>query len=234
MRLLLCLCAVLLFWGCKKDGGSPSQPFDFSFTGLPDTVWMEQVDTVEIPISLNLLSRTGELVTLQISGLPASIGASFTPDLDTPSFNSILRLVGMGASLDTYSIVVTVNGSRLERKDSFKLVVGPNPVNPATFLKGNYAATGLCSYSGSKTDTITISEELPMFNKLRMRGLWHRDAVLMADYDPGTNALTIPAQQTLSAGFSGTGVVNGNQIIINYIVDFGVAKDTCSAVLMRY
>lgn len=234
MRVLLSICCALVFFSCKKNSLPSNVPFDYAISGLPDTVWAKQADTVLIPFSIDVLSGTGTVVNLQVSGLPSTMGASFSVDVDTPGFNSVLRVVTNSAEIDTYKIVVRASSVRMAKEDSFFVVVGANPSNPARFIFGSYASVGWCSYTGNNTDTLTISEVVPEFNKLRFRGLWHRDAVLIAEYNPATDSIYIAPQQTVSATIEGFGVVSGTQMSISYAVDFGISQDSCTVVLTKF
>src|SRR5690606_19394604 len=81
----------------------------FEISGLPDSATIEQRDTLEIPVTIAYISGNKERVTLQIGGLPVSLGAAFSADIDIPEFSTILRLVSSHADTGMYHIVVTAS-----------------------------------------------------------------------------------------------------------------------------
>ncbi|HRO43675.1 MAG TPA: hypothetical protein PL009_12630 [Flavipsychrobacter sp.] len=236
MKIVMCLLGFVVLLGCKKNGDhTPFAPLQFEISGLPDTARMEQTDTTEILFSIDFVSGFKDRVALQISNLPSTISASFSSNIDTPSYSTVLRLVSHGADTGTYNIVITAADSRQTKIDSFKLRVNPTPVNPALTLVGNYAETGPCTLAGSINNTVSIAAHTPEFNKVIFSRLWNNNpnTVLQADLDPVSQTISIPSQTVNSAVFSGTGFYSGNQIHINYTVEMGFTKDNCSVVLNK-
>jgi len=237
MRILIALFAAMLFYACKKsDIKPPYKPMEFDIANLPDSIFMEESDTTEFSFSVVYLSGYAEKAGIQISGLPASVGADFSVSIDTPSFDPVLRLVSHNTATGVYNIIITAADTRQTKTDSFKLVITPGAVNPALPLLGSYIEAGPCSISGNLNDTVRITALLPAFNKVRLTSLWNgnQTTVVDADYDPITQIITIPQQTVNSAIFSGIGIFSGTQINLSYSVDLGFTKDSCSVVLSKF
>jgi len=237
MRITIALLFCVLVWSCKKGAwDGPDQPMQFEIVGLPDSVSMEQRDTLGIPFSVNLISGYEELVTLQISGLPSKLGAGFSTSIATPAFQSVLRLVSSYADTGWSTITVTATDSRKTVSASFKVHIGPNPENPAAILNGNYTESGPCSQTGNLNHTVKVEEMLPEFNKIRFIGLWngHESSILEADIDPVTQTVSIPEQTVNSALISGSGYYSGSQIFLEYKSVISFAEDSCNVVLTKF
>jgi hypothetical protein len=235
-RIICLLLAPMLIFSCKKDNNSgPQKPFDFTVSGFPDTVVAEQIDTLDIPLSIEYLTGSKERVVLMVSNLPVSMTAGFTADIDTPTFGTNLRLITHSTDTGLYSIRLTASSSKIEKHLDLQVHVVPNPVNPATTLVGNYLESGPCTTEGSISDTVTIATITNSFNKIRLTGLWTGNTTtkIDADIDPVQHTLSIPPQVVNSATYSGYGTYSANQLTIYYEVTTATAADTCTTVLSR-
>lgn len=235
MRIFLIITLSVLIFGCSKNEAPVRDNMKFEIVGLPDSATVEQRDTLEIPVTIAYISGNKEQVTLQISGLPASLGAGFSADIDTPEFSSILRLVSNNADTGIYNIVVTASDRWSTATDSFKLHVVPNPVSPAAQLAGNYTESGPCTESGTLNHSVIIEEELSAPNTIKIIRLWNNNpnTILWADINPDSSTLVI-APQTVNGGtFSGEGSFTASSISINYVVDYIVGTDSCSVTLNK-
>ncbi|MBS1776262.1 MAG: hypothetical protein JSS64_08285 [Bacteroidetes bacterium] len=226
---------IALSIGCKKGDFTQQGPMEFGFTGLPDTAVLKQVDTIYIPIQVHYVVGQKEKISLQISGLPTSAGAAFSKEVDTPSFNTTIRLVTNHTPLGMYKISVTASSSRNSMSGSFWILVKPNPVNPARVLTGSYTENGPCAVSGNMHNSVTISEALPAFNKIKIAGLWSGNpaTTLDADVDPIAQTISIPEQTASSATFSGYGTYSNGQILVKYKVVLNFLTDSCQTTLTK-
>jgi len=231
LPLLLCIAC----FSCKKDGPSQRQSMQFTIDGLPDTVTIGQTDTTEIPMVVNYVSGNAERISLQISGLPTLVGAAFATSIDIPTFTSSLRLLSNHASAGIYDIAVTGSFADKTVTENFRLKVVPDPVNPAYALTGTYNETGPCTITGALNNTVTVAEDLPMFNKITLTRLWNNNftTAVHADIDPQTHTITIPPQTINAATFSGSGTYTNNQINLSYSVATATGTDNCTVVLSK-
>jgi hypothetical protein len=236
-RIIYLLLTPLVIFSCKKDNNSgPQKPFDFTVSGFPDTAVAEQIDTLDIPFSVDLLSGSKERVVLMVSNLPVSMTAGFAADIDTPTFATHLRLITHSTDTGIYSIRLTASSSKIDKHFDLQVHVVPNPVNPATPLVGNYQESGPCTLSGNIHDTVTVATITNSFNKVQLTGLWTGNTATKvdADVDPVQQTISIPSQIVDNATYSGNGSYSANQIIINYKVTAGNTTDTCTTVLNRF
>lgn len=236
MKFLAWLLPVLFLFSCSKESNTPQKAFSYSLSGLPDsTLMMLQSDTLEIPLSLVYIEGKKEKLSLMVGGLPVSMTASLSKEIDTPSFISVLRLVTHQTDTGLYDFKITVSDPKETRDFPLKLKVGPSPVNPALDLEGNYKETGPCSISGPLNNTVTIAADLPLFNRITIKGLWNNNnsTVVNAEINPQNASVIFPAQTINGAVFSGSGHYNNQQIFLDYRVDFGTSSDTCSVILSK-
>ena len=233
MRFALLVLLVMAFAACKKDKPVQTTHLDYRVTGLPDTVTLEQTDTMDINYVVEYLSGEKEQVTLQIKGLPGGMTAGFGVSVGLPTFESQLRLVNLGTPTGYYGLSIISEDTRNSRTKTIVVRVVPNPVNPAASLVGQYTESGPCLISGTLNNTVTVTEVLPLFNKLRIIRLWNDNpsTVLFADINPDSQTIQLPPQSVNSASYSGSGTYTGTQILLNYKVDYGLGMDSCSVVL---
>jgi hypothetical protein len=235
-RIFYLLLMPLLFLACKKEKSTaPETALDFSISGLPDTVVIEQTDTLDIPFSIKYLSGRKERVVLMLTNLPASMTAGFAADINTPTFATSLRLVTHGTDTDTYTIHLTGESADLEKTADLQIKVVPNPVNPSSVLVGTYLESGPCTASGNISDTVTVTTITNSFNKIQLRGLWTGNTItkINADVDPVQHTVSIPTQVVNNASYTGYGTYSASQITINYQVTAGSTVDSCMTVLSR-
>lgn len=236
MKYIWVAVALLCLWGCKKDGGNTAkQPFTYGLSGLPDTIYAEQLDTVETALMADLLSGDAAQLSLQVSGLPNAVGASFSPMVAMPPFAVNFRIVTQYADTGNYVLTLSASDSKSSVESKVVLRVVPNPVNPSLFLTGHYREQGPCVL-GAVDDTVNITEEKPFFNKLRLSGLWHGNPTnsIVADIDPENHSLMIPPQVVNGVTFTGEGTINGTQIDIRYKVSLSFSEDSCSVQLTKF
>jgi hypothetical protein len=227
----------LLIFSCKKDTGSaPQTALDFSISGVPSSVVIEQTDTLDIPFTVKYLSGKKERAVLMVTHLPVSMTAGFAADIDTPTFATNLRLITHGTDTGTYTIHLTASSTAREKSLDLQIKVVPNPVNPSLVLVGNYRESGPCTASGNINDTVKVSTITTSFNKIQLTGLWTGNTItkINADVDAVQQTISIPAQIVNNATYSGSGSYSANQITISYRVAAGGTIDTCTTVLNRF
>jgi hypothetical protein len=197
---------------------------------------MEQNDTFDLSVLVNYISGVKEDVALAVKDLPGSMTAGFYPPIDTPSYSSIIRLRTLNADTGTYNIRVIATSSKLTKEQNVKIRVVPQTINPAALLAGTYLETGMCSTSGSVSHTATISAYSSTWNKIKIEGFWHAGSAntVIADIDPGTHALIIPAQIVNNVTITGGGSYTATELTISYSVTNGLSfVDNCNSVFTK-
>lgn len=242
MRIFLGAVACLLLFSCKKgnnDNNGPLNPIyvdtlKFEVLGLEEQS-MLQTDTVEVPVEVRYLEGEKDEVTLAVAGLPFTMTAGFYPQLDTPSFFSVIRFVAHDVDTGLYHIKVTAAGHKYARDYYLPIRVLPYPVNPALALVGTYTESGPCTTSGTISHNLSISVVDPYFNKITIRGLWNGSSTInvVADIDPSSNTIVIPSQVSNGTTFTGAGSYSGNQITISYTATSGIFTEQCSTIMTK-
>ena len=242
MRNLLLLLACLALFSCKKGKNSNTGPINpiygdtlkFDILGLQDTT-MEQTDTLEYNVQVQYIEGAKDIVTLAVSDFPASMTAGFYPQIDTPTFFSVIRIRTNHTDTGTYTIKATAAGLRYSKDYYIKIRVVAPPVNPASILAGAYLESGLCGQTGTVSDTVKITTVSPYYNKIQLQGLKTGTSSInvIADIDPSNNTLLIPYQSVSGQTFSGSGTYTNNTLTINYTYSSGPFLENCSTVLTK-
>lgn len=233
---------VLLFSliSCSKNDGpveppnTNTGPLVFEITGLADTTMM-QIDTLEFPISVNYVSGKKELIGLGVMHMPDSMTVIVEPQIDTPSYDGLLRIITKGASPGTHVIQLRASGATVEKDFYMQLNVRPDPANAAIPLAGIWNEAGNCSTSGSKDHEVEISPVATAINKIAIKGIWNGENYrIVANLDPDLKAVTIPSQPSGGLMFSGSGVYDTSQIQIDYhVTDGAIVNDYCTVTMSR-
>ncbi len=242
MKLYLFFLGALLMIGCSKTD-KPSGPHNpngqppmvFQIHGLADTT-VEQIDTLEFPITVTYQSGYAVPISLGVMHIPDSITVFVDPQVDTPTYTAKVRIITYGASLGTHVIQLRASGVNINKDFYFQLNVVPNPTNPATALIGNYEESGNCSGSGSVAHNATVSVIPTTFNRIAINSIWKPGGNynVYADINPSNGTLTIPSQSAGGMTFSGSGTYTANEIQINYhVTDGNLVNDYCGTTLTR-
>lgn len=246
MNKVLYFVAVSVFLlGCNKgsDGkkGSPNPLYniaiDTKVEDLQDVV-MEQTDLYEMPIAVKYISGTKEKVSIALVGMPENVFVSVTPQIDTPSYTSILRFNAMNADTGTTKITLITAASKDSsmRTYSFNLTIKPSPINYALDLAGTYTHSGMCEKVGAVNNTAYITADPDVINRIKIEKIWTGDYsyFLYADIDPVNHTLSIPAQSNNGISYSGNGTYTDNQIDLSYqFTDGNLINDNCVVTLTR-
>lgn len=108
--------------------GSRAPPFDFSVSISPSTQTVSIGDKTSFSVAVNLISGTSATASLTLSGLPAGLGYSFSPQSGTPSFTSTLTVDASAAlSTGTYTFTLTASGGGLSRTATAGITVKEAP-----------------------------------------------------------------------------------------------------------
>jgi hypothetical protein len=208
MRYLAIILLIIAFSNCRKGTGPGSGPLNpkykdtlkFEILGLHDTI-AEQVDTIDFPVNVKYLAGDKDYVSLSVSNLQFTMTAALIPQIDTPDFFSVVRIVMNNADTGTYNIKVTGSSSLKDKNYNISIHVVPNPVNPAAILTGKYLESGSCSLSGNVNDTVTVTTVGPGFNKINLRGLWSggTNYNVIANVDPVNQTINIPGQMVIQS-----------------------------------
>lgn len=238
--LVVVMCVAL--FGCTKgknnNSGQPNPIYDtvrFEILGLEEKV-MTQTDSLEFNVQVKHIGGTKDMVTLAVSDLPKTMTAGFYPQIDTPTFFSVIRFVTNGTDTGLHNIKVTAAGIRFSKDYVLPIRVIPQPVNPAAALAGAYTETGSCTIKGAvNNDEVTVSVVPPSFNKILISGIWNNasTAKVIADIDPVNKTIQIPFQQSSGETISGSGTYTSTSITLTYTVNAAFFNETCSTVLTR-
>jgi hypothetical protein len=243
MRYLVILLSAATLVGCSKGKGpgdgpqNPiyNEPLKFEILGLQDTT-MEQTDTLNFNTLVQYVSGTKENVALAVANLPVTMTAGFYPDIDTPDFASVIRLITHSTDTGTYNIKVIGSTTKSSKEYTVRVRVLPQTINPATALAGNYLVTGMCSSTGTLSHAAVVSAVSSPWNRIQIQGFWKPGIAntVFADIDPAAQTLTIPAQISNNVTISGSGSYTATEITVNYTVSTGATgTDNCTTVLTK-
>ena len=124
-------------------------PFDFSLTITPNAVTINQGQSANYSIKVNLAGGSTVSVTLSLStSPPAGVTYSFNPPTGNPTYTSVLTLGTTGSTpIGTYPMTLSATGGGITKTANLNLIVSSLPP-PATF---DFSLT----VSGSSSATIT-------------------------------------------------------------------------------
>lgn len=243
MKNVLCLgFCMLVLMACNKsdvknDNPNPiyNTPIAVTLDGLHD-ITIEQTDTVELPIQVSYVSGTKVKVSLAAINLPAGVNISIDPQIDTPSYNTLLRIVTNNA--DTVTKLITIVAASIDTSIDFPVVlkIVEPPVNAALELVGSYNETGNCTVSGSVNHSATVAVVAGYYNKIKIQGIWTSGNAysVIANINPANHTVSVPAQQSGALTFSGSGTYTSSQISIQYhVTDGNVVNDDCTTVFTK-
>ncbi|GHE26678.1 hypothetical protein GCM10017673_30770 [Streptosporangium violaceochromogenes] len=118
-------------WAAVNVPAAPGEPAscaaanDFSLTLSPASANVQPGQTATTTVTTQTTSGGAQSVALSASGLPAGMTASFAPSSITSGGSSTLQIsVPAGTPAGSYNVIVTANGSGLDRTASFALTVG--------------------------------------------------------------------------------------------------------------
>lgn len=130
-KLILPCILALGVYSCSKSKGDdgPANPnysdtLHVNIVGLTDTV-MHQLDTLDLVADVQYVSGAKELESLNIINLPANMTAGITTQLDTPGYQSTVRIIAHYADTGLYHIKVIGANSKLTQEFGFDLHVIP-------------------------------------------------------------------------------------------------------------
>lgn len=237
-QLLVIILLVTGFISCQKGEfyGTPNpiynETIQVDLEG-PDTVTINKLETVEIPYTLKYVAGTRVPVSVTVSGMPAHLVASFQTQIDSPTYNTVLKFIATNADTGLYQLTVTTASIDTTQTFPISLHIIPPPVNDAPSLVGNYVEQGPCTVSGNLSNSANISTVTSAINIIKILGIWGGGVqyFLTANIDPATKLLTIPTQPfggSLTISGSGTYTTSPAKLDISYYVtDGNLVNDTC-------
>lgn len=174
-----------------------AKPFDFSIAVSPETVSLQAGSSVQVMVSVKLLSSPAKLVTLSAPNLPAGMSAAFQPQSGKPDFTASLVLAA-SQSGPTGSIVVTIVGTAGRTTKSAQVTVNVQAVSPPSpppspppsiWAKGVNYLSLYHTYSAEVTTDAILRRDFSRFQQdgisvISLSLYWYRlEGNVRGDYD---------------------------------------------------
>jgi hypothetical protein len=104
-------------------------PFDFSVSISPPTQKVTAGQRTSYTIVVSLVSGSGQVVSLSLSGLPSGATYLLIPPSSSPTFQSTLEVTTTeSAPAGTYTLELTASGGGVTRDTSLSIEIEPAPV----------------------------------------------------------------------------------------------------------
>jgi len=143
----------------------PKAPtFDFAVSVSPSSQAVAMGDRTSFSATVSLVSGSAESVSFSLSGLPAGVSYSFSPQTGTPTFSSTLYIdTTAGAPTGTYSLTVIGSGGGLTRTASIQLTLEKKAKRPSSISVSVSVQEEKVTVSGSispaRPGTVTLDFE---------------------------------------------------------------------------
>ncbi len=227
--------AVLTLIGCRKkaDEASASSYHATTINGLHDLT-IKTIDDINVPITITS-SNKNQYITLNVTGMPNYLLATFNPAIGIPNFASYLNLKSLRVEPGAYTLKLKAS-TESGIEDSFdlhiKIISDQQCVDKVV---GNYNGVFDCSKSGifgsniasiQKIDDYTVS-----IKNLNIGPNNVLDSVIVA-VDCNASSLSIPDQMEKHSYhiMSGQGEILPEKLEILYTVELA---ETCKASLTK-
>lgn len=151
---------------CKKK---VTTPFTYIVNGLTD-ITVAQNDSISVPVQVQTLTGSPEAVTLSLSGLPANMNATITPNTGTPNYNAVIKFKP-STSVPTGTTLITVNSnSSSTGTKPYNINLTVTPASLKNYLVGTWVWTSYVSDAnndGVMDDQVinATSSEILSFNE---------------------------------------------------------------------
>lgn len=223
---------------CEKgylQGNNTNQgAMDFELIGVHD-VTLHQHDSTEISVELKYLNGNRDDAGLSVNNLIPGYVLLFTPQLDTPSFFSTLKIKTNTLDTGTKSFQILATGSKKTKAYNINVHVIVDSLNPALAFVGSLLENGICSNNSPNNNLVLGYIPTGSFAKIHLTGMWLGGNFYEVDaYFNGLNqSISIPAQMTNGLTFSGTGTYSGNTIQLTYTISGPLVNESCTVTLVK-
>jgi hypothetical protein len=213
---------------CKKKS---TPPFTYSVTGLTN-IAVTAGDSATIPVHVTTLTGNAEDVILTVTGLPANVNGTITPNSGKPNYSAQLKIVaGNDAVAGTSAITLNATSPSTGAKPySANLTVNPKP-DCSSDVEGIYTCTDVCT-QGNDAYTMVVSAT-SIANKVMINNFYGEGFDVAVTLDCNAHTVTIPNQTINGVTFSGSGTFNGSTMTIAYTVVGQVASNSCTVTMSK-
>ena len=110
--------------------------FDFSISVSPKSLEVNQGETAQVVITVNLVSGTAKPVSLSAIGVPSGATYTLSPMKVTPPGSAVLT-INTGSAKGTYTVIVKGTGDGKEKTDTFIITIKEKKCIIATATYGS-------------------------------------------------------------------------------------------------
>lgn len=193
--------SVLAFSACNQDDNlQPAPSHSVPIFGISGDTTVEVMRARNAEVSLVLSdSGAGQVVSLNITGLPPGVTAEADPANGTPPFSATVRFkasVYAVAGSSSTAMVFARRADSTEKRHSISVTVLENPVC-TEIVAGQYRGYG--GSGGGYLSTITADSALPT-TRIRIKGLFAPMFDGYADLNCSNSTVVFPLQNTGAGG----------------------------------
>lgn len=233
------LLSIIILASCGKgtlsDNSNPNLGnLDYELTGVHD-VTLHQHDSTEMTVEMKYLSGNKDIVGLSANNLVQGYVLAFSPQLDTPSFFSTLKIktATIDTGVKTFQILAT--GSKKTKAYNINIHVIADTLNPALAFAGSLFETGTCTNNSPNNSLVTGYVPVGSIGKLHLTGLWLGGNAYEVDlYFNGANqSISLPTQVSNGLTFTGSGTYNGTTIQLTYTISGPLVNESCTVTIVK-
>ena len=239
MKHYFLLLSLIILASCGKgtlgDNNNPNLGnLDFELTGVQD-VTLHQHDSTEMTVEMKYLSGNKDIVGLSINNLVPGYMLSFTPQLDTPSFFSTLKIKTATIDTGVKSFQILATGNKKTKAYNINIHVIADTLNPALAFAGNLFENGTCTNNSPNNNLVSGYVPVGTFGKLHVTGLWIGGNVYEVDlyFNAANQSVSMPAQVTNNLTFTGSGTYNGTTIQLTYTISGPLVNESCTVTIVK-
>jgi hypothetical protein len=208
LAFLACIC----LWGCQKEKST-----DFEVTAI-EKIDIRYTEIRPIPLSVAYNGGDKQTITLSVQGLPQGALASFTPNSNTPPFDTKMQLSTKGVKGGEYTLKLIAQPTEGQPRsyDVKMKVKGVEEIGCALELAGEYVGPVVALYTlDMRNPTVKPAPEKNriIFTNCEPLGFY-------ADLDCSAGSLNIPYQKSASGTYvTGGGIYTGAVISMSLRVE---------------
>jgi hypothetical protein len=238
MKYLSIISLCLLFVSCDRgkltNPNNNNGPLDYTLTGVHD-VAVYQHDSIAMNVQLNYISGAKDIVGLTVSNLVPNYTLNFSPQLDTPTYASLLKIMTDGADTGIHSFQVLATGGGKTKSYNINVLVMKDTLNPAQHFVGNLYETGACTNSNPTNNLVTAYVPTHSAAKLHLTGIWLGGNTYELDmyFNSFFHTVSIPAQSSNGMTFTGSGTYTNTAIQLAYTVTGNFVSESCNVTLVK-